>query len=209
MRESLAVTRGEFLKGGGGYPPLFFERLLPEDVACLRRQMQDRRFDSKVVFALSRRCPWGAPLVVLCVPFRRGVPFPTTFWLTCPSLRERCSQEESRQGVPSLEAFLRGWHPQWVAYHLRSSLIRLALLSEGARRFTLIHRPAAFASLRKGGVGGTRLGSAPTVKCLHLQVASWLALGEHPGEAWLRERFPLVSCSSPDLFPCLGEKRHG
>jgi hypothetical protein len=34
----------------------------------------------------------------------------------------------------------------------------------------LLHRRAAWASLRKGGVGGTRLGSAPTVKCLHLQV---------------------------------------
>lgn len=209
MSPSLAVTGGGFLKVGGGCPPLFFERLLPGDVGCLRRQMQDRRFNAEAVFALSRRCAWGAPLVALCLPFRGAAPFPTTFWLTCPSLRDRCSREESRQGVPALEAFLRRRYPRWVAYHLRSSLIRLALLSEGARRFALIHRRAALASLRKGGVGGTRLGSAPTVKCLHLQVASWLGLGEHPGEAWLRERFSPVSCPSPARFSCLGEKRHG
>ena len=37
---------------------------------------------------------------------------------------------------------------------------------------------------------------APTVKCLHLQVGSWLGLGEHPGEAWLKRIFPVLSCSS-------------
>ncbi len=200
MSPSLAVTGGGFLRVGGGCPPLFFERLLPGDAGGLRRQMQDRRFDAEAVFALSRRCAWGAPLVALCLPFRGAAP--------CPFLRDRCSREESRQGVPAFEAFLRRRYSRWVAYHLRSSLIRLALLSEGARRFALLHRRAAWASLRKGGVGGTRLGSAPTVKCLHLQVASWLGLGEHPGEAWLRERFAPVSCPSPDRFSCLGEKRH-
>jgi hypothetical protein len=35
------------------------------------------------------------------------------------------------------------------------------------------------------------------VKCLHLQMASYLALGWHPGEEWMRKNFPELSCVAP------------
>jgi hypothetical protein len=69
------------------------------------------------------------------------------------------------------------------------------------RRFLSSRRKGMWDSLRKGRVGGTRDTSRIRVKCLHLQAASWLALGHHPGEQWLENRISKL-CPPDNEYPC-------
>ena len=54
--------------------------------------------------------------------------------------------------------------------------------------------PALLEALACGGVGGVRGDGSVRVKCLHLQAASWLALGHHPGAEWLQGQGLGTSC---------------
>ena len=192
---------GRTLKGA--LSPLFaFSPLTVTDEAALRGQMRSRRFDDSRVLAVARRCRWGFPQVILCDPLGPRGPFPTTFWLTCPHLDRLCGVLEGGGAVRELEAFLAPNGRAWIAYHEGAILLRLALLGprgDFLRRF----RPRLWEGLR-GGPGGTRLQSRPRVKCLHLQVASWLGRGRHPGEVWLRPRLEPLECDDPDDRPCGG-----
>ena len=187
----------------GASRPLFaFLPLAPGDRVLLRRQMSCRRFDDSLVLAVARRCFWGFPQVILCDPMGPSGPFPTTFWLTCPYLDRLCGTLEGEGAVRCLEGFLVDRREAWIAYHEEAVLLRLALL--GARgAFVRRFRPRLWEGIR-GGVGGVRLQDRPRVKCLHLQVASWLGRGRHPGEAWLRSRLGPLDCDDPEGRPCGG-----
>jgi len=56
--------------------------------------------------------------------------------------------------------------------------------------------------MRKGGPGGIMPKDKVTVKCLHLQVASWAALGWHPGELWFKTSLPAFKCPVYKERPC-------
>ncbi len=54
-------------------------------------------------------CPHGAPAVIVTCPYLdTGEPFPTTFYLTCPSAVSSVSREEAGGGVARL---------RWLAAH--------------------------------------------------------------------------------------------
>jgi len=57
-----------------------------------------------------------------------------------------------------------------------------------------------FDRLRLSGIGGIGSPVGMRMKCLHLQVASWLALGEHPAEGWLKGRLAEFECDNPDRY---------
>ncbi len=154
--------------------------------------------------AISRvvaRCPFGCPAAVEDLPYdAAGRPFPTLFYLTCPTLAAAVSRLEDAGGVRRLSATVRD------DSGLAASLAD-AERYERRRRRTLAARRAASqcdggASLALG-VGGVRPG-ATGLKCLHAHAAHALArpgysLGrlvlEEAGDSWCddarcRERRP-------------------
>ena len=127
--------------------------------------------------AMSRivaRCPFGSPAVVETLPYDAGgTPFPTLFYLTCPTLVAAVSRLESDAGV-------RAWSARVAAEPALVRAVAAAATTTRRRRRELVRRYDlrtldGGASLRTG-VGG--VGDVRAVKCLHAHVAHALA---HPG----------------------------
>ena len=174
-------------------PPLFYAPLTEAELERVCRQMAGHRFDPSVVLGGAAPCPLGGLRVLVCAPLSRTggelKPFPTTFWLTCPHLSRRAGAAESAGGVSALEAWLTERAPEaWLRYSRLHALLRLGLLGGRGLKALRASCPPMLEALARGGVGGVRGGGSVHVKCLHLQAASWLALGHHPGEEWLREQ---------------------
>ncbi len=195
-----------------GESPLFCpSRSTPPDIEAIKRQMEKRNFSPSIIVATAKRCIWGFPQVIICRPVFRLKPFPTTFWLTCPWLVKKCGEWESRGGVKSLELFMLNRKETWSEYNMYLRTIRMSLLSRGERKFLRIYERNKWESLNRSIIGGIRENTTPTMKCLHLQVGAWLALGFHPGGKWLVKHFPFVNCDSACDFPCgsCGKHRRG
>jgi len=181
----------------GALAPLsFYEKALPGDVKTIVSQMKGRKFDRSIIRGISRRCIWGYPQVFVCSPLKDLKPFPTVFWLSCPYLVKKCAIEESSGGIPLMEEFMKSSSNEWKKYNIRASIIRLQLLSPVQRKFLSCYYPAIFKVIRRTMIGGISSQKIPTMKCLHLQVAAWLSLKGHPGNDWLKSRFPSIDCGS-------------
>ena len=178
------------ITGGRQTPPLFFTRLSPKDRERLDRLMEGHRFDPSIIAGVAARCRFGQARVLVCLPLSRALrPFPTTFWLVCPWLIRRAGTVESEGGVRGLESRLSLLKLQeWRAYSRLHQLLRLSFLPPRFRDFLRRFHPGLFRAVRLGGAGGIRPAGEVRVKCLHLQAASWLALGRHPGAEWLRDK---------------------
>ena len=129
-------------------------------------------------------------------------PFPTSFWLVCPWLLRQAGKVESEGGVHRLEEWLTHHAPdQWRAYNRLHQRLRLSLMSPARLNFLRRFHPNLFRSLRLGGVGGIRPQHGEVrVKCLHLQTASWLALGCHPGAEWLQAEGLAGECDGQEVL---------
>jgi exopolyphosphatase/guanosine-5'-triphosphate,3'-diphosphate pyrophosphatase len=116
-------------------------------------------------FTVVARCPGGHPLVIRNEPIDpEGRPFPTLFWLSCPTAVKAVSRLESEGWIARMNARARDDHDFGIG---------VAAAHEGYAR----ERARGFPqSLAWGGVGGTRKG----VKCLHAHYANHLAGGEDP-----------------------------
>jgi hypothetical protein len=119
------------------------------------------------------RCPHGFPAAVETLPYDvGGRPFPTLFYLTCPTLVAAVSRMESDGGV-------RAWSARLAAEPALARAAAAAAVAVRRRRRQLARRYAlpmldAGASLTTG-VGG--VSDVRAVKCLHAHVAHALA---HP-----------------------------
>lgn len=165
--------------------------------------MKGRKFDPSIVAGVARRCAWGFPQVFICRPLSGMKPFPTLFWLSCPFLVQECALRESEGMVPVMEEYLEPLGDDWRMYNVRASLIRLSYISEWQRKLLYLHYPRIFRVLQKTFIGGISDIKRPTVKCLHLQVASWLSLSGHPGGPWLSEIFENTDCPDPSCRVCV------
>jgi hypothetical protein len=144
-------------------------------------------------------CSHGGVQVTTCAAFRGGEPFPTTFWLVCPHLEGIAARLESRQGISSLEETLRSRAEAWRRYHMLHSRLRLETLPPARRGFVRARRRRLYDAVRLGGVGGIAylgrsVSAGVAAKCIHLQIASYLALGFHPAADWLDEHVRLWEC---------------
>ena len=187
------MAEGDLFEGRTA--PLFLthDPLTAGDLESVRRLMEGRRFDESLILGAGARCRFGGVRVLVCAPVAGRTPeelrpFPTTFWLLCPWLVRRAGALESEGGVRRLEAWLSARDPEgWRAYNRLHQRLRLELLTPEVRALLRRDRPELLAGVMGGGVGGIRLTPEVRVKCLHLQAASWLALGHHPAGEWLRE----------------------
>ena len=116
-----------------------------------------------------RRCPWGQPVVTEQEPYDSdGAPFPTTYYLTCPSLVAAVARLEAAGGVE-----------RWSALAAEEPALRASLKHATGEQRALRRRlaggkvgPDGGASLELG-IGGS---SNPLqLKCLHAHVAFALA----------------------------------
>ena len=132
-------------------------------------------------------CEKGGVLVQVCRPFGRKL-FPTSFWLKCPYLVKRAGMIESSGGVHDLEKYIisRSLIHEWREYNLLHQVIRLRLAGENVSAFMRKYHTKKFRDVMRGGVGGIHVGEGVNVKCLHLQTASYIALGYHPAGEWLK-----------------------
>ncbi len=116
-------------------------------------------------FTVVARCSGGHPLVIRNAPFdAAGEPFPTTYWLTCPTAVKAVSRLEAGGAIARMNA--RAAQDEAFAAAL-----------EAAHRAYADERAAMAPEARAwGGVAGTRTG----VKCLHAHYAYHLAGGADP-----------------------------
>lgn len=157
------------------------------------------RFDTSLVAGYGRRCRFNHVQVIVCLPVSpKGRIFPTTFWLTCPHLIHMAGKIESHQGVHELEAYMNEHelNHEWRAYNLAHQAIRLSLLNSHQLSFIRKYHTSTFKHLIKTGIGGIRYRENITVKCLHLQTASYLGLNYHPAQEWLKSKGLNSECES-------------
>lgn len=117
------------------------------------------------------RCPYGYPAVVEDLPYDpAGRPFPTLFYLTCPSYVTAVSSVESAGGV-------RRWARRLAAEPaLRRSFVVAAAATRRRRRdLARRHDMKALDGGRSLALGVGGVGDGRRVKCLHAHVAHGLA----------------------------------
>ena len=128
------------------------------------------------------RCPWGRPAVTEQAPYDvNGDPFPTTYYLTCPSLVAAIARLEAAGGVA-----------RWTAAVQRDPELAADLEQANAEQRDVRRRLAAG---RVGADGGSSLelgiagaGRGAGLKCLHAHAAYALARpGYELGECILAE----------------------
>ena len=111
-------------------------------------------------------CETGYPIVIRNAPqTMERAPFPTLYWLTCPSLRKSLARLEAAGLIEDLTRELA------ADEDLRT---RLALSDEQYR----LTRDDGRASPTPGGIAGCR--DIYKIKCLHAHAADWLAAGNNP-----------------------------
>ena len=157
---------------GPAPPPT--SRASAADLIVVRGQLGRRPHELQRIAA---RCPFGYPAAVEDLPYdAKGRPFPTLYYLTCPTLVAGVGRLESAGGVRAWTARLE------VDPALARSLREAAAVTRRRRRTLALRlgRPMADggASLRTG-VGGVH--DVRAVKCLHAHVAHALA---HPTYAF-------------------------
>ena len=136
----------------------------PADADIVAVGLQLRR-PARDVVAVAARCPCGLPEVVATAPrLADGTPFPTFYYLTCPTLTSAISTLESEGVMARMQQ-------------------RLAEDAELAAAYRRAHARYLAARARHGEVPeieGVSAGGMPDrVKCLHVLVAH--ALAEGPG----------------------------
>jgi len=165
----------------------------PEDLEITSWQLGR---PARGVVAIARTCPHGFPQVTVNHPLRREGDsfevFPTLFWLTCPYLVEEVARLESAGWVKRLEARLNSdpeLARQYALAHEAYRKERLALLTPNERGF-LCER-GAWAAV---GTGVAGLRNPRRVKCLHAQLAHFLARGENPIGELVAGMVPALHC---------------
>jgi hypothetical protein len=135
------------------------------DVAAVRSQLGR---EPRGVCAIAHRCACGAPDVVATAPrLDDGTPFPTLFYLTCPSAASAISTLES-------SGLMREMQDRLAADEELAARYRAAHEDYLARRSAL----AASLALEVPEIDGISAGGMPDrVKCLHVLVGHALAAG--------------------------------
>ena len=146
--------------------------------------------------AIARDCPHGYPQVTVNRPLLRHGSgfevFPTLFWLTCPYLVREVGKLEARGLVKEFEARIPREPALREAYlraHGEYRRERLSLLSPEEEEFL---REAGAWDAVETGIAGLR--NPLRVKCLHAQLAHYLARGDNPVGEEVARLLPALHC---------------
>jgi hypothetical protein len=124
----------------------------------------------RALAGVAARCAHGGPSVIAQRPYdAAGVPFPTTFWLSCRVLVRAVGELESDGGIAALQRALAegpALRRSRASADARVASLRTALAGDGPRA----DHGAALATSLDGGACGAPL------KCLHAHAAVALAL---------------------------------
>lgn len=132
--------------------------------------------------AVVHRCVYGLPTVVRVAPrLEDGTPFPTVFWLVCPLARRHVGRMEAEGTLVDMKG------------RLASDPSLAAEYAAAAERYV------AFRDHLDGPLPGDPVaGGMPTyVKCLHVQLAHFLATGDNPVGAWTYGELAPMPCPGP------------
>jgi len=170
-----------------------------EDLVMLEGQLGRR---PSGVLQVEVYCPAGHPQVIRYYPLTLGekgeveAPFPTLFWLTCPSLIRQVSEFESYGWIGKIEERISS-DPDFKSEYRDNHI------AYGKERWEALlpsHREAVVQKgwenvYRDTGIGGIR--DWDHVKCLHLQYAHHAASANVVGR-FLQEQFSLRPCVAPE-----------
>ena len=144
-------------------------------------------------------CPYGLPQVILNHPLLLSdtpggepEPMPTIFWLTCPFLAEEVAKLESAGAVKRYEKMLSQDEKLAQAYaraHEEYRRERLSLLSEEQRAWI---KERGYTVLLTAGIAG--ISNSKRVKCLHAQLAHFLAGRKNPVGALVAQELIALQC---------------
>ena len=166
------------------------DRVTERDLAILEEQLGR---SPRGVRAIERRCSAGHPQVIRVYPLLDGKPFPTLYWLTCPSLIKQIARLEHQGWIERLERRMER-APEMRARYFESHRAyieeRWRELSEGDRQWVIERGLEPIFEER--GIGGLR--DWTKVKCLHLHYAHYQARGENVIGAFLVESFQITEC---------------
>ncbi|CAM9242552.1 unnamed protein product, partial [Ascophyllum nodosum] len=169
-----------------------------EDKAAIERQLG---FLPTNVFSVAARSESaGEPLVLKLYPLAVSLkgaragnaerqPFPTIYWLSCPTLKSAVSQLENQGLVREWERKLQA-SPELLMEmkmaHERYAEERWAMLSE--TDVAIVNQRGWESSLgTKVGAGGISTAKPGTIKCLHAHFAHFLATGQNTVGKWVQQ----------------------
>ena len=171
------------------------------DLQIIQRQLGR---EPRGTLRIERRCHWGYPQVIKVYPLLLNgaggaCPFPTLFWLTCPTLREQLSALEQRGYIKEIERLLAEDEQLQQEYHQNHrDYIAERWKALSAEDRALLEKRGLAPALMERGIGG--IADRNRVKCLHLHYAHHLAWGNAIGR-WVENHFPLKECP-PERVLC-------
>ncbi|WGS65629.1 DUF501 domain-containing protein [Marinitoga aeolica] len=141
-----------------------------EDLEIIEKQIE--RKPNKIV-SIPKRCSYGIPQVIESYPLKDGKPFPTLYWLTCPHLIKEVGKLESLGKIKEWEEEIKNNED------LRKKYLK-AHIQEQKKRNSIIKGEEKWIKerLEKIGIGG--ISNFESIKCLHLQLASYLGGTDNP-----------------------------
>jgi hypothetical protein len=141
-----------------------------EDLKIIEKQIE--RKPNKII-SIPKRCSFGKPVVIKSYPLKDGKPFPTLYWLTCPHLIKEVGKLESLGKIKEWEEEIKDNE------ELREKYLK-AHVEELKERNSMIKEEEEWIKkrLEKVGIGG--ISNFESIKCLHLQLASFLGGTKNP-----------------------------
>lgn len=123
------------------------------------------------------------PMVIQVLPYVKGAPFPTLFWLTCPILKKEISHIEKDGWIEKLEKEHFASESENLKLlkedHLAYARERQELFLKTGGDWAMIPSPMA-EILKETGIGGIH--DFDHIKCFHLHYAHHLARGNQVGK---------------------------
>lgn len=144
------------------------------------------------VEAIVKRCKKGFPQVVLNSPLHLShIPFPTTYWLTCPLLSKTIARLEEQGQIKHFQKQItedKKFRQELFKSQQAYCDSRKSMLPSSSR---LASRAKEI--LEETGVGG--ISDFSKIKCLHAHFAHYLATGLNPVGKKVAESIGEVSCN--------------
>ncbi|MBM7558726.1 DUF501 domain-containing protein [Marinitoga litoralis] len=141
-----------------------------EDLEIIEKQLE--RKPNKII-SIPKRCSFGKPVVIKSYPLKDGKPFPTLYWVTCPHLIKEVGKLEALGKIKEWEKDINN------NIELKENYIN-AHLEEKNERNSLLKDEPEWVKKRLENIGIGGIVNFESIKCLHLQLASFLGGTKNP-----------------------------